>query len=62
MREIDVIRAEVRALVAEPFPVGQFARLSPGIGAGWLASSDDTLCTGRDAIFVPFECVLGGAR
>jgi hypothetical protein len=43
MPELTVIRSDVRALVSKPFPVGQLARLSPGIGAGWPAPSDDTL-------------------
>ena len=29
---------------------------------GIPADSDDALVTGRDAIFVPCECVLGAAR
>ncbi len=29
---------------------------------GWPAASDATLATGTDAIFVPCEFVMGGAR
>ena len=29
---------------------------------GIITDSDDALYTGRDAIFVPCECVPGGAR
>ncbi len=43
MTEALTLRAQVRQLVASPFPVGQLARLSPGLGAGWPASSDETL-------------------
>lgn len=34
----------------------------PLAARGFPADSDDTLVTGRDAIFVPCECVLGAAR
>jgi hypothetical protein len=43
MSDIAAIRRDVRQLVDRPFPVGQLARLSPGIGAGWPAPTDDTL-------------------
>ena len=34
----------------------------PAVTTGIAADSDDALVTGRDAIFVPCECMLSGAR